>query len=165
MVNTKKAERRELKFGNVEALCAELDRIEAAHREGRLRTTGNWTAAQGLEHCARVWGAALDGFPADARPPALVKVLAKTFFKGKAVRGDTAPAGIRPPAAITRAFEVGPEMGFDEAMAHMRAQVGRTRAGERFSKVSPLFGVMSHEEWTGMQLGHCQLHMGFMHLG
>jgi hypothetical protein len=164
MVNTKTAERRALAFGDVEALWAELDRIEAAQGAGVLRTTGNWTAAQGLEHCARLWRAAYDGFPEDARPPAVLKAVAKMFFKAKAVRGETAPAGMKPPAAIRRAFEVGPEIAFDEAMGNMRAQVGRTRAGERFSRESPLFGRLSHDEWLGLQLGHCQLHLGFLHL-
>ncbi|MEM7630045.1 MAG: DUF1569 domain-containing protein [Planctomycetota bacterium] len=164
-IDTKKAERRELLFGGREDLAMELDRLEAAHAAGTLRTSGNWTAAQGLEHCARVWAAAMDGFPEGARPPGWLKLAAKLFFRRAAVAGKTAPAGMKPPAVITDHFEPGPEVAFDDAMAHLRGQLERTRRGERFSKPSPLFGELTHDEWLRLQLGHCQLHLGFMHPG
>jgi uncharacterized small protein (DUF1192 family) len=164
-VNTKKAERRELAFKCTGCLKKELDRIEAAHRAGTLTTTGNWTPAQGFEHCARTWSAALDGFPPTFKPPAAVKLAAKLLFKKKAVSGQTAPAGIKPPKAVTDALEVGPEADFDETLAHLRAQIARTDAGEKFAHPSPLFGELTHDQWLKLQLGHCQSHLGFMHPG
>ncbi|MFK7883841.1 MAG: DUF1569 domain-containing protein [Phycisphaerales bacterium] len=164
-VNTKKAERRELKFNCTSCLKKELDAIEASHRAGTLTTTGNWTAAQCFEHCARTWNAAIDGFPETFKPPAPIKWAAKLFFKKKAISGQTAPAGIKPPKAVTDALEVGRDADFDEALAHLRAEIARTDAGEQFAKPSPLFGQLSHDEWLNLQLGHCQSHLGFLKPG
>lgn len=164
-VNTKKAERRELKFNCTDCLKRELENVEAAHRAGTLGTTGNWTPAQCFEHCARTWAAAIDGFPETFKPPAPVKLMAKLLFKKKAISGQTAPAGIKPPKAVTDALEVGPEADFDESLAHLRSQIARTDNGERFTKPSPLFGQLSHDEWLKLQLGHCQSHLGFLKPG
>lgn len=164
-VNTKKAERRELDFKCTGCLKKELDRIDAAHRAGTLTTTGNWTAAQNLEHCARFWSAAIDGFPPDVKPPLVVKWIVGLLFKGKAVKGGTAPAGIKPPPAFTRHFEPAADTDYDAAMAHLRRQVARTDNGEKFDHPSPLFGKLTHEQWTNVQLGHVQLHLGFLRPG
>lgn len=164
-VDTRKAERRELAFGGVEDLLRELDVIEVGERAGTLRVTGNWTAAQGLEHCARVWAAAIDGFPEVANPPGWLKLAARLFFRKAAVSGKTAPAGMKPPASFTEHFEPGAGVAFDDAIGHLRGEIERTRSGARFDKPSPLFGELTHEEWLKLQLGHCQLHLGFMHPG
>lgn len=164
-VDTKRAERRALSFGGVDDLLRDLEALEASERAGTLRVTGNWTAAQGLEHCARFWAAPIDGFPAGFRPPWFVRVLARVFMKKAALSGGTAPAGMRPPKAFTDHFVPSAETGFAEAIAHLRAQIGRTVAGERFAHESPLLGVLSHDQWLTLQLGHCQLHLGFMHPG
>jgi len=163
--NTKKCDRRELSFRCTGCVKKELDRIEASHRAGTLVSTGNWTPAQGLEHLARSWSAAIDGFPENFKPPAAIKVVAKLFFKKKAVSGATAPAGIKVPQEVRDAFEVGADTDFDEAMAHLRAQIARTDGGEKFSHPSPLFDELTHDEWLKLQLGHCQLHLGFMRPG
>ncbi len=164
-VNTKKAERRELKFNCTDCLKRELENIEASHRAGTLGTTGNWTPAQNLEHCARAWAAAIDGFPETFKPPLALKIFVKAFMKKKAVSGETAPAGIKPPKVVTDFFEPGPDVGFGESIAHLRAEIERTDAGERFTKPSPLFGDLTHDEWLKLQLGHCQSHLGFLKPG
>ena len=51
-INTKHAERRDLSFHCTGCLKEDLAKIEAAHRAGSLRTTGNWTAGENLDHIA-----------------------------------------------------------------------------------------------------------------
>ncbi|MFI4892885.1 MAG: DUF1569 domain-containing protein, partial [Phycisphaerales bacterium JB058] len=63
MVNTKTAPRRELSFGSLDELGAELDRLEAAGAAGNLGHTGNWTPGEILDHLANFWTCSLDGFP------------------------------------------------------------------------------------------------------
>jgi hypothetical protein len=29
-------------------------------------------------------------------------------------------------------------------------------------KPSPIFGTMTHADWTGLHCGHCGLHLGFL---
>ena len=51
-------------------------------------------------------------------------------------------------------------------MRDLRETIARVKEkGEEFSHPSPIFGEFTHEEWTRLQLGHCQLHLGFMHPG
>lgn len=163
-VNTKQAERRTLRFADVGELLAELDRLEAANAAGTLRSTGNWSAGQNLEHIARFWKAPIDGFPENLRPPFLFKLIIQLLFKKKALAGDTAPAGMKPPKEVTDVFEPSDAVSFEDGLAHLRRQIARTEAGERFTVPSPLFGELSHEQWMKIQLGHCQLHLSFLHM-
>lgn len=163
-VDTKKADRRGVEIESVEDLLADLDRLESAEGAGTLRTTGNWSAGQVLQHCARTWAAAIDGFPAEMRPPWWLKAGARLMFKKRAVAGETAPPGIKlPPEAAAILPEEG--VTFAEGLGELRAQIGRTQGGERFNQPSPIFGKMTHEEWQKLQLGHCRLHLGFLHPG
>lgn len=163
-VNTRKAPRRALRFAGLDDLIAELDRIQQAHDAGSLRTTGNWTAGQILGHLAAFWQAAIDGFPPEMAPPWAVRVAARLLFRRKAISGATTPAGFKPPRAARAHMEFGPETTFEAGMSSLRAQIERTRRGERFAKPSPLLGELTHDEWLRLQLGHCQLHLGFVEI-
>ncbi len=159
----KQASRRALRYSSIDDLSRDLDAIEAGHRAGTLDTTGNWTPGENLHHCSKVWNFAIDGWPPDAKPPVWLKVIVKTFFKKSAVSGKPAPVGIPFPKGLEDAF--GPKIGasFDEGMGAMRASVARTRSGEKFTKDSPLFGYLSHDEWLRLHLGHCSMHLSFLH--
>ena len=164
-VNTKRASRRGVLYSSIADLATDIDAIEAAEHAGTLRTTGNWTPAQNVGHCAAFWRAAMDGFPPEANPPKVVSLLAQWLFKSKAVGGATPPAGIKLPAALRKVLVPDASITFDDAIGELRAQIMRvTDSGARFTKPSPLFGTLTHEQWITIQLGHCQLHLGFLHL-
>lgn len=159
----KAAPRRSLRFNSLDDLARDLDAIEAGHRAGTLDTTGNWTPGENLHHCAKVWAFALDGWPPDAKPPAFVKFIVKTFFRKSAVSGKPAPIGIPFPKGLEDAFGPKPGATFEEGMGAMRRGVERVRSGERFTKDSPLFGHLTHDEWLRLHLGHCAMHLSFLH--
>ncbi len=159
----KQAQRRTLRYSTLEDLSRDLDSIEAGHRAGTLDTTGNWTPGENLHHCSRFWGYAIDGFPDEMRPPWLVKKMAQVLFKSKAVQGHPAPPGFSLPVKVQPLLGPREGISFEEGMAAMRAQVARTKSGERFDKPSPLFGEMTHDEWLNLQLGHCSMHLSFLH--
>lgn len=161
-INTRKAERRALRLADLDALEDELDRIGEAHEAGTLRHAGNWTPGQVLEHVSILWRCALDGFPASAPWP--IRLLGRTILKPIALRGGSAPAGVKIPSSASF-LRPADGRGFEEGMGAIRAEVARTRAGERFSHPSPLFGPLTHEQWLILQLGHCSLHLGFLHPG
>lgn len=164
-INTKQVARRPLAFASLADISAELDRIEAAHKAGRLKANGNWTPAQILDHLAITFGLSLDGFPPDAKPPAILKWIVITFFKKKAVSGATAPAGIPFPKGVD-IFTPSATISFDDALAKLRRMIARaTTGGERMDKPSPLLGPMTHEQWTGLHRGHCASHLGFLDPG
>src|SRR5690606_35833994 len=128
----RQADRRTLRFGSLDDIEAELDRIEQAHAAGALRATGNWTPGQVLQHLAIFWAAAIDGFPAEMKPPLPLVLVAKLLLKRRATSGATTPAGFRLPRKARPHLEP-PQTSFEDGMAAFRAQIARTRAGEPFA--------------------------------
>lgn len=159
-INTKQADRRDLSFATLDQLSAELDRIEAAQSTGTLRHTGNWTPGQVLRHCAVFMRCAMDGFP-PGKPPAPVKWMAILLFKKKAAAGQKPPPGFKLPKQAS--YLLPGDVSFEEGLSEMRTMLARLRAGETFSHPSPLFGKFTHDEWTRLHLGHCALHLSFLH--
>ena len=160
MVNTKTAPRRELSFHCTGCLKSELDLIEAAEREGRLTHTGNWSPGENLDHVARVWEYALDGFPPEARTNFFVRIIAR-LMKGSMTSGKTLPAGFNyRSAASYMAPRPGCTVG--EGLMRLRRVLDRLDRGEQMRVVSPAFGALSHDEWMRLHLGHAQLHLGFI---
>ena len=102
-------------------------------------------------------GCALDGFP--NKLPAPIRFVAKLLWKKKALSGETPPAGFRTVSFL----EPSGSTGFDEGMAALREKLARVDGGERFTHPSALFGALTHEEWVRMQVGHCRLHLSFLH--
>lgn len=158
-VSTRRAVRRPLHFHCLNCITAELDRIEAAHGAGTLATTGNWTPGENIDHCAKLFEFALDGFPTMA--PWFVRTVARLFLRNRATSGRTAPAGFRLPKDAAYMLPR-PGIPFEQAMARMRRCLARIAAGERMTRPNPIFGPMAHGEWVRMQCGHCQLHLGFL---
>lgn len=162
-VNTKHAPRREVKLACLDCLKQELDRIESAHRSGALRTTGNWSPGQILQHIARFMRYPIDGF-SPGKPPWLLRVIVQMLFKKKAVDGQPPPPGIKLPAGAAYLLP-DDDVPIDVGLAELRTVISRIDEGERFAHPSPLFGALTHEQWTKLQLGHATLHLGFMDLG
>jgi hypothetical protein len=57
------ANRRPIRFQTIEDLSAEVDRLTAAVRLGKVRPLGNWSPAKVLWHIARLVELSFDGFP------------------------------------------------------------------------------------------------------
>lgn len=161
MIDTKKAPRRELSFHCTGCLKEDLARLEAAHRAGTLRATGNWTAGENLDHVAIAWEFALDGPPPGARVPLVVRMLAP-LLKRRMTSGRTLPAGFRIPSSSSY-MEPRRGCAFEDGLARLRAVLDRLDRGERMTQPSPAFGALAHDEWMGLHLGHAQLHLGFLH--
>ncbi len=160
-INTRHAARRDVSYGSLDELAADLDRIAAACASGTLAHTGNWTPGQVCQHLARFWRCSLDGFP-PGRPPAPMRWVAILLFKRKAVTGAPPPPGFKVPAQVTFLHpdsDVTDAQGIDE----LRTCIERVRDGERLSHPSPLFGRLTHDQWLRIQLGHCSMHLSFLH--
>lgn len=160
VIDTKKADRRDLTLGSLADLSAELDRLEAAHAAGTLTTTGNWTAGQIFEHLAVLPECALDGFP-PGKVPLPMRLFAQLLFKRKAVTGHPPPPGFKIPAGADH-FNPGESTSFEDGLARLRAVLSRLDAGERMTHPSPLFGTLTHDQWVNLNLGHCSMHLSFL---
>jgi len=161
-INTKKAVRRELAFHCTGCLKEDLAKIEAAHRAGTLGTTGNWTPDENLDHVAVMWEFALDGFPPEAKIALPIRLLAR-LMKGSMTSGKTLPAGFKIPGNAAYMLPR-PKCSFEDGLARLRKVLDRLDRGEQMTQRSPAFGVMTHDEWMRLHLGHAQLHLGFLQL-
>lgn len=162
-VDTKSAPRRDLRFGSIEDIIADLDAIEAAHAAGTLTTTGNWSPGQIFTHLAVVVDGALDGSKWVAPMP--MRVVASLLFKKKALASDDKmPAGFKLPKSAGHLI---PDTSatFEDGMQLLRKGLERvTTGGERFTQPNPVFGKLSHDEWCTIQCKHCGLHLSFLQL-
>ncbi len=163
-VDTKSADRRDIRYATIDDLRADLDAIEAAHKAGTLKTTGNWSPGQIFQHCANLWQCALDGFPDNGSWP--VRFLVRTLFLKKILNSDAKPpAGFKIPKSASY-LTPDDEVRFEEGLKILRTQVNRVaQRNEQFAHPSPLLGTLTHEQWTTVQLGHCRLHLSFLDLG
>lgn len=150
-------------YGSFEDLRTELDRFEAAHRAGTLTTTGNWSAAQILDHCAQPILTGLDGAPTDMKLPWYMRLAGRLVFKPMLGRSKMKP-GIKLPKGASE-WLPDESVGFEAGMGTMRGALDRIERGERMTHDSPLMGPMTHERWTMLNLDHCRLHFGFIRCG
>jgi len=148
-------QRRTLHFDALGDLSAELDRLESAHAADTLRSTGNWSPGQILQHLADVHRMSFEGVGFRLALP--LRVLGR-LMKGRALSrgmrpGFKAPAGLAPD----------PDVDFDAALGNLREQISRCDRGQRMTQRSPILGPMSHEDWVRLHCRHAELHLGFLH--
>ncbi|MEZ6165040.1 MAG: DUF1569 domain-containing protein [Phycisphaerales bacterium] len=127
-------------YASLADINAELDRFEAAHSAGTIRTTGNWSAGQILEHCAIPIRFSMDGFfDEQGKPvsfPWYIKMVGVSVFKPMLGRSHMKP-GIKLPAEASSMLPED-QQDFEGGMARFREQMARLDAGEQMTKPSPL---------------------------
>ncbi len=152
-VDTRKAPRRPLRFDSLAQVREEIDRLAS----GRVRTTGNWSLAQAVDHLAASMEGSLDGLSAQA--PWFIRMLSPLFRKRALHKG------IDPGIQLTGGMRVIlPTDGvtLNQAMARIDRVFERLEGGERMNQRSPVFGSMTHEEWTPLHLRHAELHLSYI---
>ena len=155
---TEKPNYRELCFPAVADCLAELDRIEQAHREGSLTTTGSWTAGQILSHLSAWIEYGYDGYPMKA-PPFFVRwvigfLMKRTIKKGVMASGVSIP-GVEGGTYGQEEMETG------AAIDRFRAAILRMQS-EPAIHDSPVLGKVSDEFRIKLNMVHAQLHLGFL---
>ncbi len=153
-VDTKKAQRRPLRFNSLDDVRAEIDRLASCE----VRSTGNWTPAQAIDHLAAIIEGSLDGIPAQA--PWFVRLLAPTF-RNKALHQGIQP-GIKLSGDMLRVMP-SDDVTIDKAMARINRIFERLDRGEKMLQPSPVFGRMTHEDWCNLHMRHAELHLSFHH--
>lgn len=153
--------RRHVQLGSLDDLQAEVERIVAADRQGRLRTTGQWSAAQIIEHLAVFMRFSFDGFP--FRYPWRLRLPARLLkpFAWKTLVKLALRPGFRNRGAAL-AVEPGADVELADAVDHLRAQIERVERGEQMHQPSPAEGAISHSQWLYAHLRHAELHLSFI---
>ncbi|HEY3241947.1 MAG TPA: DUF1569 domain-containing protein [Phycisphaerae bacterium] len=158
LIDTAQAERRRLRFGSIDELLAEVDRIAAADTAGTLRRTGNWTAGQTFGHLATWICYGYEGYP--MRVPWFIRPFIRRKL-GSYLR-EGMPAGVRIPR--TEAGTYGTDvLSTQEGARRLRDALTRLKKREPCPHDSPAFGAMSYDERIALNLRHAELHLGFLH--
>jgi hypothetical protein len=144
--------RRDLRFTSFDDLLADAENLVSSPQ---TRTLGNWPLAQLLTHLALGIDVSIDGIAAKA--PWSTRLMG-VFIKGRILR-----EGVPPGFKLPRDVEAGmfpAAASPQEALESLRRAVVRTQV-EEMSARHPVFGKLSHEEWTQLHLGHAALHLSF----
>ena len=162
MIATKQVkDRRTLRFNSTAELLADIDRIVAADKSGKLRCTGNWTAGQAMGHIAAWINYSYDGYPMGP-PPWIIRVILG-FLKKKYLRQGM-PAGVEIPKVKGGTFAT-ESLSTEEGAARLRKALARLASGESAKFPSPAWGEMPVEERIALNLRHAELHLSFIHPG
>lgn len=157
-VNTKKAERRTLRFDSIDALESDLALIERAHERGDLRHSGNYAPGQCLHHLAR-WIEKYETGDLPTDLPAHVRLFGR-LMRGRILTKGF-PAGLPGPSGKQQPETDTP---VPEAIATLRDKTNALRSQDLAHK-NPMFGAMSHEDVVSLHLRHAELHLSFLHPG
>jgi Protein of unknown function (DUF1569) len=157
MFTATKPERRKLSFASLDEVVADAENLLARGYD----KAGNWDLAQVAGHLAEWLRFPVEGFP---KVPLLVRpmlwmmrvtsgrrmfsnILAEGFSPGGRTMPQTvAPPGGDPSAAVAK---------LKDAAARFKAHTGEIHP-------SPLFGAMTKDEATQLQLVHCAHHLSFL---
>ncbi len=158
-IDTKTAQRRPLTLNSITDLRRDLDALEAAHRAGTLRTTGNWTPGQAFSHIATFIEFGYTGYPPNLNPPFFIKWIIR--LQKKKFLSQGMPAGVKIPG-IPGGTLGADDVPFEQGIARLR------RAWYQLEKAppthpSPAFGEMPHEDVIRLNLKHSALHLSFLH--
>ena len=154
-IDTRQADRRPLRFESLDDLKRDLDCIETADAQGRLRHTGNYTPGQTMHHLAR-WAERYETGDLPKRVPKPVAIYGRVF-KGKFLNKGF-PPGLPGPEGAT---QTEPDVPFAEGLAYLRRKCDALRTGN-FAHRNPMFGRMTHAQVVQLQLRHAELHLSFL---
>ena len=151
---------RDVRFQTLDDILADA----RAMLDRPVRSLGNWTPAQIVDHVGIPIRGATDGF-GDVRLPwhsrlffrVVMAVYPAMFLKNKFPKGIKFPKGTeaffspRPADAIT----------LQQAVDELATTVERAKR-ERMSHPSPLVGPLSHEQWEQLHCRHAELHFALV---
>jgi hypothetical protein len=152
----KAAGRRMLRFESIDQVLAEVDRLAAPERAGRLRRLGNWTLGQTLGHLAAWTEYGYTGFP--LKVPFFIRWMLR-LRKRKVLYGPMR-AGVKIPGVEGGTLATDP-VPLDEGLERFRRVMERLKS-ESPTAPSPILGRLTHEESIALTLRHAELHLGFL---
>ena len=147
-------ERRELSFASLNDVVVEAERLAS----GEVRTTGNHSFGQILEHLARTHDLTT-GKLEGPRPPFFVRLL-MPLIKSSLIKN--VKPGYKLPSKAEAFFWPDQHFEVHAALTHLKESV------ERFNSVGPLtkhpiFGKLPPEKSLELNCNHCAMHLSFVH--
>jgi hypothetical protein len=156
---SKSVSRRALRFDSIAQCQQEIDKLCDAAVQGKLQSSGNWTAGQIFAHLAAWIEYGYQGYPIN-QPPLPIRWLLRMFLPRMLKKGMS--PGVRIPGV--KEGTVGQDMQETLAAAERLKQAfARLANHEPAPYDSPAFGPMSHEDRIRLNLRHAELHLGFLY--
>ena len=137
-------------------MMAEVERLAAAERAGRLNRLGNWTLGQTLGHLATWAEYAYTGAP--LKPPFFIRWILR--LRKQKFLYEPMKAGVWIPRVAGGTLGTEP-MPLDEALPRLRRVIERLKT-EAPTAPNVIFGKLTHEESIAITLRHAELHLGFL---
>jgi len=140
----------------MDELVAEAERLAS----GEVRTTGNHSFGQILEHLARTHDMTTGKLEAPAPPwymRMMIPVIKLMMINDKPVK-----AGFKLPAKSEAFFWPEQEFDVQEALTHLKESVEHYKAKGPLPK-HPMFGKLTRAENEGLNCRHGALHLSFVH--
>lgn len=146
--------RRTVRYESFDDVYADAERLAGIE----VRTLGNWSYAQILDHLAKAMGVMIEGTPTMFPMP--LRFIMRLTMKRKMLR-ETLPPGFKYPAEW--APKIGPSqtVTVENALESLRTAIERLKATPHRAP-HPGFGKMGPGEWDTFQLRHCEQHMSFV---
>jgi hypothetical protein len=146
------AERRTLRFQSLDHVVADAERLVQAPR---VQMLGNWPLDHLLMHLATAINLSVEGN--SFRAPWFVRLIGPWIKKRMLSKGLR--AGFRMPREAEAVFYHKADSN-SAALEALRQAVARV-ASQPMASSHPVFGKLTHEEWTQLHLRHSELHLSF----
>ncbi len=158
MNTAKVTNRRQVRYTTIPDVYRDVDRLIEAHREGQLKTAGNWSPDQIFSHLAAWIEYGYDGYP--VKPPFIV---IRWIMKGMLQRylRKGLPSGIKIPG-VPQGTTGMDHAEIAAAAERLKQAFARLERGEVCTFDSPAFGAMSHADRIELNLRHAELHLSFL---
>ena len=144
--------RRKLKFSSFDEVIADAEMLASSPE---TRTIGNWPLDRLLTHLATAINGSIDGL--DFKVPWFARLMGP-FIKRLMMKQGWPPGFNLPKDREAGAYPGG--FTPHEAVDKLRAAVARTKH-EKMTARHPVFGALTHEEWTKLHLYHAAMHLSF----
>ncbi|MEZ6130108.1 MAG: DUF1569 domain-containing protein [Planctomycetaceae bacterium] len=149
-------ERRTLTFHSLDEVVAEAERLAA----GEVRTTGNHTFGQILEHLARTHDMTTGRLTAP-KPPWYMRLMIP-LMKPMLINDKPLKPGFRLPKDAEGFFWPSGDVDVLEALAHLKDSVAHYNTAGPMPK-HPMFGRLTRQQNDQMNQAHAALHLSFVH--
>lgn len=150
-----KPKRRILRFDSLDEVLADARALAARN----IKANGNWTPGQVVGHVARAVNGSIDGISFQAPLP--------TRIIGRVIRNiplnKGLPAGVKLPASARAKAVPEPDLPINDAVDQLARAIERTRH-ETMAGKHPVFGRLSHKQWTKFHCRHAELHFSFLEM-
>ena len=151
-------QRRNLQLESVDDVIEDVNKIAEADANGSLSVTGQWSAGEILSHLSAWIEYAYNGYPIDA-PPWLVQKVLK--FHLRSILKNGMKPGVDIPGV--EGGTVGQEkIDCDVACQRYLVALNRLASSEETKYPSPAFGKLDKDKFVKLNLRHAELHLSFI---